>query len=260
MQRSLADADEASLLAPALKHRGRLGALFVALAVVVVVFGLLYGAQIKRVVDDLIGKAPTALVPDASPTPAARAAASNKPVVVGKVVFEGAASGDAACCACGKIDASSIAQKFKPADGADDDACRASVDPCELVKDADVHGTPRCWTVDTLCQAGVVPTGKQGSNRLCVLQETCGAGCGWFGHRVHPHLQSVTLPAGIQMSATRESGCTGKVEWQKACYEGVGCRWERPDRKANNGMRFGVAPGYQLQCGGQTYHGAAVPT
>jgi hypothetical protein len=78
---------------------------------------------------------------------------------------------------------------------------------------------------------------------------------------VHPYLKSVTLPEGIQMSATQESGCTGKVEWQRACYEGVGCKWNRANYKTDSGMRFGVAPGYELKCkNGQTYRGAAPHT
>ena len=182
------------------------------------------------------------VAPAGKPPPLGGPVASvSYPSVVGKVVFH-SGKGEVGCCGCNDIDDS----KFPTGSS----QCRAEVDPCDLLS-SDVDD-PKCLTPAGLCQSGVVPAGPMGHGYrapLCAIQEVCGGGCGGWGSGHHrQNLSSIRIPQGISLEANRSSDCGGTAAWSKACTDPNGCVYDRGNWHDNNGLRFGLAPGYQLKC------------
>lgn len=181
------------------------------------------------------------------------------PEVTGKVIFEGGAHNEACGCSCSKLSASD----FPVENRVGTSNCQVQVDPCDLVEGASlVDGSPKCHTVGSLCTSKLVPSAKSDqlfdhNFDLCVLQESVGSHCSWgcTQNSVDTYLASVTLPEGIQMTATSSDKCAGASVWQKACTTADGCKWSRDTYQDDDGMQFGVAPGYQITCKGKTIQG-----
>ena len=174
--------------------------------------------------------------------------------VNGSVVFEGGSGGNASCCGCGLIDPKHYPSTQKMGS----DPCRARVDPCALVTDRSIDGSPKCHTIGSLCSEKVVPSGPAGSNGspLCMLQEHCGGGCGGIGDSDYDYMASVEVPEGISLDAKHDAKCGGGGSaYSKACTDPAGCKWTRTTYQDSEGMQFGVAPGYQITCKGRVIRG-----
>ena len=181
---------------------------------------------------------------DAAGGPATETRRRDGTPVTGDVVFASAPA-EAAKAGCNWF----VASKIPESNRIEQDNCKARVDPCKLVGKA-LNAAPVCHSVKSLCAQKLVPSQEIGSNDMCMLEErgaTDSAGTN--------RMSSIHVPTGITLDVNGGSACQKASTYSKTCRSLSGCLWNSSDYSSDPGLQFGIAPGYQLTCGGSTLYG-----
>lgn len=167
--------------------------------------------------------------------------------VTGSVQFN-SASGEA-----GKADCTWLKEaKYPSAQQVAGTSCKVKVDPCKLLGTT-LDAAPTCWTTDSLCSGGIVPSQSTGANPVCVIQQR---GSGDPGPT--NNLVSVNVPEGMTLDVNAGTSCGKTSVYSKQC--GSDCIYTLPNPTSNLGFQFGLSPGFEMQCNGQTLKGPAPPS
>lgn len=162
--------------------------------------------------------------------------------VTGTVQFN-SASGEA-----GKADCTWLKEaKYPSAQQVAGTSCKVKVDPCKLLGTT-LDAAPTCWTADSLCSGGIVPSQSTGANPVCVIQQR---GSGDPGPT--NNLVSINVPEGMTLDVNAGTSCGKTSVYSKEC--GSECIYTLPNPTDKLGFQFGLSPGYEMQCSGQTLKG-----